>query len=323
MKTYSQVLNDISRFPKPRWLSAAWFILHILKYGPKLSNSIKRAIKANLVENEGKMDLTEKVLIDVLVPCTTKDLKTLPLCLESVIVTVINPIRKIWIACPPSQFDEVKHFITSLEFDMDSDIQVVCETDYIEDELYTNVKKTLGAKAGHAIQQMLKVSFVAQSPMSGVLVLDSDTVLLQKSLWLDKFENQILQLSWENVPEHYLHLEELCKTEFDKSYNTVTHHMLMQPKWMREFIDSSSQDTLKNFLMKAFEFAQKDLQSIYSLDYLFYGLNAIKFKNSHLMFARWCNLAIVPTKLDWDFVKFSSLQQQYPYKSISFHQWQA
>jgi hypothetical protein len=320
MKTYSQAIRDISKYPNPQWSSTLWFVLHLLKYGPKLLKSIKRIVRANLVVNDFQTNPGNNVLIDVLIPCTAKDLRTLPLSIQSVIASSLNPINKIWIVCPPNQVTKIEECLISFKFS--NQVQVISESMYIDKQLYDYVFDSLGAKAGHAIQQLLKVSFVAQSNLQGILVLDSDTVLLQECLWLDQFENQVLQLGWENIPEHYLHLEKLCKTNFDKSYNTVTHHMLMQPNWMRNFIKKCTNLGLNDFLYKAFDYSQKDIQSVFSLDYLFYGLNSIKYKQSKVHFTRWCNTAVDPSELNIESENLESLKKKYPYKSISFHHWQ-
>ena len=320
VKSFQEAVNDLSRFPVANWVSSLWFVLHILKYGPSLLRSIVRILRANLVKNEWITNEEDLLPIEVLIPCTEKDARTLNLVIRSVLENSLNEITKINIVCPEKELVQITAMVEDENFECR--IEIHNERKFINPTLYDEIVALLGKRAGHAIQQIVKICFVASSRAFGILVLDSDTVILQPVCWLDKHSNQVLYLSWENTPEHYNHLELLCERRFNRSLNTVTHHMLMQPEWVREFMGASTENGINQFMMRAFELSNKEIASIFSLDYLFYGLNAIEHHRQQVQIVRWCNISSRFT----DSVNRSSVIEElktlFPYKSVSFHEWQ-
>lgn len=320
VKSFQEAVNDLSRFPVANWVSSLWFVLHIFKYGPSLLRSIVRILQANIVKNEWITNAEDLLPIEVLIPCTKKDVRTLNLVIHSVLENSLNDITKINVVCPEKELAQITAMIEEENFECR--IEIHNEKNFIDSTLYDEIVALLGKRAGHAIQQIVKICFVASSRAFGILVLDSDTVLLQPVCWLDKHSNQVLYLSWENTPEHYDHLELLCERKFNRSLNTVTHHMLMQPEWVREFMGASTENEINQFIMRAFELSNKEIASIFSLDYLFYGLNAIEHHRPQVQIVRWCNVSSRFT----DSVNRSSaieeLRTLFPYKSVSFHEWQ-
>lgn len=319
-KTFQDVINDLSRYPNARWISVLWLILHTIKYGPTILPAIYRILKANRTATDWIVENKKLPSIDVLIPCTKKDSKTLSLAVQSVIVNSINPINKISIICPSDDVHVLAQIINLNKYACE--IEVSSERNFVDDIMYEEVFAILGNRAGHAIQQFVKLNFVASSKSAGVLVLDSDTILLRRVPWLDDYGNQSLYLSWENVIEHYDHLDALCGRNFRRDISTVTHHMLMQPSWVREFMGVQSEEDIKAFNQTAFDLANKDLSSIFSLDYLFYGLNALSRYPEKIVVNRWCNASATLESINREIISIYELGQEFPYKSVSFHSWQ-
>ncbi len=320
LKSFQEVVNDLSRFPVAIWVSSIWFVLHIFKYGPSLLRSIFRILRANLVKNEWITNAEDLLPIEVLIPCTEKDTRSLILVIRSVLENSLNKITQINVVCPEKDFMQISGIVERENFKCR--IEIHDEKKFINLTLHNKIVAQLGKRAGHAIQQIVKICFVASSRAFGILVLDSDTVILQPVCWLDKHANQVLYLSWENTSEHYSHLDLLCERRFNRSLNTVTHHMLMQPDWLREFMGASSENEVNQFIMKAFELSNKEIASIFSLDYLFYGLNAIEHHRQQVKIVRWCNVSASYVESVHRSSGIAELRTKFPYKSVSFHEWQ-
>jgi hypothetical protein len=99
--------------------------------------------------------------------------------------------------------------------------------------------------------------------------------------------------------------------------------MLMQPSWVREFCQTTILPSVNEFLHQAYTLADTETDSIFSMDYLLYGLNAIDRYPEKTLLVRWCNVSRSRQWIDLEHSSVEILERKLPFKSVSFHSWQA
>ena len=321
--SYGSLTESLSktRIELGDFLKLLWFPALVIKHRLKIVKSFYRFCRSQLVPFKGrKLDVNEPRDIELLVLCTEKDLATLPFALRSCEQFSLNPITGCSVVAPSACISMIENLLSDFAFSFP--VHVLSENSFIDELLLSRIRSILKDNSGHAIQQLVKFGYVSLSSAEGVLVLDSDTILLKPQLWLDLHGRQLLQLAWEYIPEHYEHLEQLCHKKFDNSFNTVTHHMLIQPHLLRSMSGIKDSTDLYSYQNSAFDLANHSLQSIFSLDYLYYGLNLIYSFPDRVFFSRWCNKAAKPLESSEAYSSLLEISGDIPYNSISFHAWQ-
>lgn len=321
LKSYQDTIEDICIFPNPKWISLGWLILHLTKYRSKIFASTFRAIQANCIKTQFVSIDQTLPQVELLSVTTSKDVITTRLSIASAVKHSQNGISRIVVVCPPQEMGHVSNSLQGLFTNYS--LSVISECEYVNEDLYAQIRSDLGKRAGHAIQQLVKISYVSQSSAKGVLVLDSDTILLSPTIWLDCMGKQSIQLSWEKTESYYGHLERLHQRKFKRKFSTVTHHMLMQPELVREFCKTQNTSNVNEFLKRSYFLADKTLDSIFSMDYLFYGLNAIDKYPDRVELVRWCNVSRPRNYFEFERCSIEDLEHQLPFKSVSFHSWQS
>lgn len=160
--------------------------------------------------------------IDVLVPAHPKDLRVLPYAIGAVRRGVSNPIRRIVCVVPD---DAVQVMRASLP----ADCEVEPEGALLGDLLPWIRENVPSMWRGWVIQQCIKLLWVLRNDRP-TLVLDADTILLSKRVWIDEAGLQLLCVSAERHAEYVRHAGSVWKLEArSQAVSYVTHHQLVQP----------------------------------------------------------------------------------------------
>jgi hypothetical protein len=172
------------------------------------------------------------------------------------------------------------------------------------------------------LQQLLKVASVLKSDSEAVLIVDADTLLLNRRAWLNSDESQILQISEEYNSDYYEFLTNLGIGRNPPKYTHITHHMLIQKSFLVEVldrIDVSDLHDLVNLLVKKVDIKSK---SPVCIDFELYAQYMMSNHRDKVVLSRWCNLGI-PVK-HFKFVTRSSFRLKLLgmlFHSVSFHSW--
>ena len=172
------------------------------------------------------------------------------------------------------------------------------------------------------LQQLLKVASVLKSDSEAVLIVDADTLLLNRRVWLNSDDSQILQISEEYNSDYYDFLTNLGIGKNPPKYTHITHHMLIQKSFLVEVLERigvNDPHDLVNLLVKNVEIKSK---SPICVDFELYAQYMMSNHRDKVVLSRWCNLGI-PVK-HFKFVTRSNFRLKLLgilFHSVSFHSW--
>ena len=173
--------------------------------------------------------------IEILILYHPKDFSNLQRVIHNVLFSCENPIRRLRIIVPD-------HYVNSLGEEFPK-LNVESEETYLNSQLKQEIKKWPKSRQGWITQQVVKIVATLQSESKGCLLIDADTILLQKRAWLTKNGIQILCISsdlWRPYVEHY----ERSFSQPQIPLSFVTHHQLMQPSILKEMFGESGKGVL-------------------------------------------------------------------------------
>ena len=254
--------------------------------------------------------------IDILFVAAGSDIKMLsysiPAAIKSIRGGVTNP--KITVIVPSSDLPRCTELIGS-----GFNIKISCEDDYINASARIVLRDKFTTRFGWTLQQLLKIEFLLQSDASGVLVVDADTLLLNSRNWLHPDGRQILTPSGEFHKSYYQFLNKFGVSTKKPKFTFVPHHMLLQPKYVREIMKVTGWDNINNLINTLSEFQFQDMDSPFSIDYEAYAQYMMNNHPDKIILSKWSNIAVK---------REENLEKQIPalaekfsnnYHSISFH----
>lgn len=242
--------------------------------------------------------------ISVVIPVTEKDFETLRLCIEGVVENSKNPINRISLVCPQKHVDQLK-----TKFPQTS---VLNEESLIDKSIANLLCEFPTNRIGWIKQQLIKLKYTLNSDLN-VLVLDSDTVLLKSKTWIASDGTQILSISDEYHTPYAQHFSMFSKLP-PTPWSFVTHHQLMQPKIVKEFLGSDGEN-LFAFLSLASRNEPSSLSEYHS-----YGAWMHHKHPNKIRYSSSLNKAVTP--VDIDNLSIKLLNNIYSnYSSVSFHKY--
>jgi len=179
--------------------------------------------------------------IDIAVPFVEKDINSLELLLANLKAAVANPISRIQLVTPAVPAGSVPRFedpqsLAKIHRLIDGVDGVTLVFDH--EVLGANLSNSFAALPkkidGYRVQQVLKFCLAMQSVSTATLVVDADTVLLHRKVWLANGGIQLLQFSEEyhqpyrNLLLSHFGIQPLLPVSF------ITHHQLMQREIVNE-----------------------------------------------------------------------------------------
>jgi hypothetical protein len=199
-------------------------------------------------------------------------------------------------------------------------LTIVPEEEMIPNHLLIRIRERFGWRAGWVIQQILKVEAVKNSSFPGVLIVDSDTILLRPRVWLDKEFKQLLCASWEYNRPYYEFLNKKALCGVNPRFTFVTHHMLMQPKYLREALDFAGWGNLESLVAELITTSNPKEVSPFCIEYELYGQFMISAHPDKVNLRKWSNVSVSPKKLHGRALSpefLSSMREKF--YSISLH----
>lgn len=187
---------------------------------------------------------------------------------------------------PDHEVDICTKFLAELEFP----VKVLKESQYINQDIRNRIKTKFGNRFGWVIQQILKDLYVLNSNSAGVLIVDSDTLLLEKRMWLDSEGNQLLTPSWEYHLPYYQFLETRGVCDNWPKFTFVSHHMLMQPKILREAFEYAGWASTEALIDSLVEVQNLNEQSPFCIEYELYGQYIVSRYPHLIKLEKWSNI---------------------------------
>lgn len=200
------------------------------------------------------------------------------------------------------------------------DIKILRESEFLTDEQITRIRNRFGKRSGWVIQQLLKVEYVSRSKQMGVLVVDSDTLLLEPRVWINEHGRQILTPSWEWHQPYYDFLVQAGFEIGTLTKSFVSHHMLMQPKYMqdaRSYLGWQDLDVLITYLILNSDIRA---ESPFCIEFELYAQFVLAFHSEKIVLSKWSNIGVSRESADLD-SQISSIKNLLTGKfaSISLH----
>jgi hypothetical protein len=176
--------------------------------------------------------------------------------------------------------------------------KVISENTIVPEHLISALRARFGWRTGWVLQQILKVECVKNSDFPGVLIIDSDTLLLNRRTWLKADSTQLLSASWEYNASYYHFLNKKGLVDIFPEFTFVTHHMLMQPKFLIEalnFMGWHSLELLVDYLIKE---SNPNDDSPFCIEYELYGQYMFKFHRDLVSLQKWSNISVPPSLIN-------------------------
>jgi hypothetical protein len=257
--------------------------------------------------------------IEIVIVSTRKDFETLPTAIKYATrsLAVFNEVN-VKVIVPPGDLVDCKSLVLSLV----DNISVISEQDVIELEVLEILNEVFESRATWVYQQLLKTWHVKNSTSDYVLILDSDTILLRPRRWISSDGRQILMPSDEFNADYYLFLNKMGICSSDPVHSFITHHMIMQPKIVREILRRYSFDNVAVFVKYICENANLKTHSPICVDYELYGQYLFSHKKKSFFIEKWKNIGISRsffTSIMESDIKIYFLKTLYD--SVSFHSW--
>ena len=226
--------------------------------------------------------------LEILFVSTRKDFEVLiPAIRYALEATSHHTILSVNVIVPEIDYLECKELIRREP----REIKVIIEDKFIDDRNKTRIRNRFRERSGWVIQQIIKDRFICKSEAQGVLVVDSDTILLEPRNWLTNEGVQILTPTWEFHPAYYKFLYNLKVSKLRPKYTFVSHHMLMQPKIMREIFQSLGWTNLDDFIESLTEVQLDGEKSPFSIDYELYAQYLMKNYPEKVILEKWSNFS--------------------------------
>ncbi len=167
--------------------------------------------------------------IDVVIPCISKDLKTLELCIKG-IRKYGKDVRRIIVVSPTRLTNSAEWFPErNYPFSIRDVVIEIFNGDIERAESYLKDKNN---RSGWFYQQLLKLyaPFVIPGISSNVLMLDADTIFLNRVEFMTDWGEPLYNVGTEYHKPYFAHAKRLLpgfKKVFQE-YSGIVHHMLFQ-----------------------------------------------------------------------------------------------
>jgi hypothetical protein len=199
---------------------------------------------------------------------------------------------------------------------LSASIEVLDEENLISEKSRILLKEKFKGRYGWSLQQFLKLQSALSCLDTPTLVIDSDTFLLKPRNWISAQEVQVLLPTEECHPQYYEFLKQL-KMKVNQNYSFVAHHMIYQPRLLRECLSEIGVSSIEDLIKLVCSFPHKEgIESFFSLDYEMYAQFLLNYHPELCRFERWGNVEKNYSHEDLN------LDQSLPgLMSVSAHSW--
>ena len=286
--------------------------MQVLRFQGDFVRIFPRVVRALRLRSEPLPTSPNLPQISIFVACIEKDLHLLPQVLKNAIQNSRNPIRKMTVVTPRDTPIDMNNFIS-----IGVPVEFVNEEDVISESIRIKLRGRFSGRYGWVLQQLLTITHVMKSDDAGVLVINADTLILRPQVWLLENDVQILMESFEFHKPYYDFLRRFNLDESNFKSSHITHHMLMQPKYLREiyseFIDDNFQDS-EYFVDQIIEFSNPSESSPICVEFELYALGMRTRYSSYIELRKFGNISVdKKTYQESHYESFSN------FNSISIH----
>jgi hypothetical protein len=253
--------------------------------------------------------------IEILFVSTRKDFEVLPFAVNYAMkATSQHELVGVYIVVPESDVELCQSIF------LDTNVNIISENQYISDDEFKSISQRFSKRSGWVIQQILKVRFVGNSKSAGVLIVDSDTLLLRPRFWFSLDGSQSLMPTWEYHTPYYVFLNKVGISSLRPKYTFVSHHMLMQPEILRKALAAANWNSDSDLIEAILRDSNENEDSPFCIEYELYAQYLIRSHIEKVKLDKWCNIGISRKKLPAVELKQATMLNKYEgYFSISLH----
>lgn len=305
---------------KPHILELLPYLLYSLYKGRGYRKNLLKSFRINRIPlySVTSNQLVSPPVIELIINSEQKDFRNLREVITYAIENSVNSIGKTSVAVPSSQVKECREVLSGIVEAYG--IEVLSEDQFLTEAIRGKLRKTFGKRYGWALQQFLTVDRVLKSNYKGVLQVNSDTILLRPTQWIDSEGRQPIMVSTEYHPPYYLFLHNLNKEFPIFTDSHITHHMLFQPEIFIEILRKSNVETLEKLVDFTIANAQINEDSPICVEFELYALGVLRYFPERITLAKFGNInyarRINANAIDFQ-VELQELAKKY--NSISAH----
>jgi len=260
--------------------------------------------------------VANKPNIELLCVAAPKDFETLFCSIESAIKFSGNVIEKVTVITTSSGLNECLEILGKLG----RKVNVVDEDSLLSIVDREKILKKFEGRYGWVLQQLLAVQYISTSESSGVLLLNSDTILLRPMDFLDENNNQILMVSTEFHPPYYKLLNKLIGSSVNPKWTFITHHMLFQPWILREIIQVFNVNNVSNLVNWLIMHVEPGEESPLCVEFELYAQGMLQLYPAFVKLRKFSNVSLPRTSMaiEEDQKKHTNLKVS-KFNSCSYH----
>jgi hypothetical protein len=255
----------------------------------KSVNQIIRFVRITNIQETTDESMDFSAPIELLIVCGSKDIEILPIAIKSVFRFSANPVNRVNVIVPARLVEIARSTIDQNCAKDSTPIYVSNEDDVVSEKVRSLLKASFGDRYGWILQQVIKLQWTLESNSKAVLVLDADTVLLKPFYGIDLQGNQIFSLASELQTSYFNFLDFLGIDLQGPKFSTITHHMVFQPRIVKEMFASLNLADPEQLVEKVLEFKSRESDSSVSLDYEMYGQYMRKHHHRNLRYQHFSN----------------------------------
>ncbi len=257
--------------------------------------------------------------IEVLIVCKSSDSDLLINCITHAYQQSENSVTLISIIVPSDEIFQMTSLFFGLELGVR--VEILSEDDFISTDAKRLILEKRPDRFGWILQQILVCNFLLTTQARYVLVVDADTLILRKQIWVDKNERQILMSSLEFHKPYYEFLTSQSEIFGTPKESFISHHMLFQTRYFREMMSLWGVNS-NQLLERALAFSSRDEASPFDLKYEPYAQYMLTNHRGLVNLIKWSNISLKKS-LGKDIAGILNGKLSYldRYNSISIHHW--
>ncbi len=296
-----------------------WLARGLIKPKWRDQKMIERYFYVNTCKVQEHLSRCQLPEIEILFASKQEDFVILLESVSAAINMSINPVRKVSVIVPENDLNLCKQYFRNCVY-LDK-IAFIPETNVVSGKTIELIKNQRPDRFGWILQQVIVAEFILRSDCSNILIVDADTILLRKKVWVDVNQNQILMPTQEIHLPYYNFLSNVSEMYSIPKFSFVSHHLLVQTEVFRGIYNMFFGD-INCALQKAFDLTKLNEPSPFDLKYEIYSQYLYKNFPERVDLIKWGNLTCPRREFD-NFISSEKGRKilSMRYNSVSFHHW--
>jgi len=323
--TRNTYIDEFSRCDR-KYRGWHWIVLAPKLFPKKMSHSARKFERSNFLrrvralkyENLSPGNGVGYPNIEVLSVAAGKDISILPYTLSSVLKNSMNPITNITIVCPQRDLESCIFALQNLGNLVP--IRVLNEDEILPLPIRNAIKEKFPHRYGWVLQQFVATKYISESTSKGVLLINSDTILIKRVHWLNNKGEQILMPTLEYHPPYYNLLKLLFQFTNNPKHTFISHHMLFQPQKFIKILERRGYNNMEEFLLTALEKSDIQESSPLCVEFEPYAQGMMIDYLDFVMLRKFSNLNLTRNPENLRIVEgLIEGKLDLPYNSVSLH----